>query len=501
VKRINFNLRIEHLWGLIVLAGIFIFMNTHPIRPHDFWWHIAVGREILSTGHIPLTDIYSYTEAGQAYSSYQIYWLMETILYAIYKLGGPALVVFIQSLMITSAYAVLFMICKGVSNSWRMAAMGTLFAAALGLNDWNVRPQSITFLLASLILLAIYAYRKKPGWGWLAVFPACMLVWANSHGTFVIGLALIAIWWGQELWTALIQWIQHRSSIQLKAVLAPGIALVASCLACLVNPRGMGIISYVRSLTSNSAVQNLVTEWAPPTFTTLMGAIFFAGLIIGGILLVIDFKKLSFYQVVIYLGFGILSLRTSRGIVWFGIVMAPIVAEQLAGLVEHYKKAAVQPMVQGGSRIINMVFVALILLMSVITLPWFKSALPLPSDKAGLISSETPVEATAFLLEQNPPGRIFNAMSFGSYLIWAAYPEYQVFADSRIELFSEKVWLDYFTISNAEPGWEEKLTSYGVNSLMLSVSDQEPLIEAVEATDDWQLLYRDQVAAIYVRGN
>ena len=148
-----------------------------------------------------------------------------------------------------------------------------------------------------------------------------------------------------------------------------------------------------------------------------------------------------------------------------------------------------------------MVFVALILLMSVITLPWFKSALPLPSDKAGLISSETPVEATAFLLEQNPPGRIFNAMSFGSYLIWAAYPEYQVFADSRIELFSEKVWLDYFTISNAEPGWEEKLTSYGVNSLMLSVSDQEPLIEAVEATDDWQLLYRDQVAAIYVRGN
>ena len=146
-----------------------------------------------------------------------------------------------------------------------------------------------------------------------------------------------------------------------------------------------------------------------------------------------------------------------------------------------------------------MVFVALILLMSVITLPWFKSALPLPTDKAGLISSETPVKATAFLLEQHPPGRIFNAMSFGSYLIWAAYPEYQVFADSRIELFPVSVWQDYFSISNAEAGWEEKLTSYGVNSLMLNVSEQQSLIEAVDSSNDWTAVYRDDTAAVYVR--
>ena len=45
-KSEKFQLRIEHLWALIVLAGIFIFVNTHPIRPHDFWWHIAIGKEI-----------------------------------------------------------------------------------------------------------------------------------------------------------------------------------------------------------------------------------------------------------------------------------------------------------------------------------------------------------------------------------------------------------------------------------------------------------------------
>jgi hypothetical protein len=499
VKRISLNLKIEHLWGLIVIAGIFIFVNTHPIRPYDFWWHITVGREILTTGHIPVTDIYSYTEAGQPYPSYQMFWLMEILLYGVFKLGGPALIVFLQSLMITSAYAVLFLISLRITNSWRIAAMGTLFAAALGLNDWNVRPQSITFLLASLILLAIYEYRRKPRWGWLAIFPACMLVWANSHGTFVIGLVLIAIWWAQELWLALVRRLKHETTMMTKPILIPGFVFILCGLVCLINPRGLGIISYVRTLTTNSAVQNLVTEWAAPSFTTLMGAIFFVGLIISGILLVISPKRASFYQVITYLGFGILSLRTSRGIVWFGLVMAPIVAERLAVLVDHYKKAVTQPTSQDGSKIINTGFVAVILLMSFLTLPWFKSTLPLLNAKAGLISSETPVQATAVLLEENPPGQLFNAMSFGSYLIWAAYPEYQVFVDSRIELFPENVWLDYFSISNAEGDWEGRLADYGVNTLMLSPTEQQPLVEAVELSDAWSQLYIDSTVAIYVR--
>src|SRR4030042_4445692 len=177
---------IEHLWGLIALAGIFIFLNTHPIRPHDFWWHITIGREILSSGNIPTTDIYSYTANGQAYPAYQMYWLMETLLYALYKLGGPALVVFFHSVIITTAYVVIFWICKKTSNSWRIAAFGVLFAAVLGLNDWNVRPQGITFLLASLYLLAIYEYQENHRWGWLVIFPLGMLIWVNSHGTFLI---------------------------------------------------------------------------------------------------------------------------------------------------------------------------------------------------------------------------------------------------------------------------------------------------------------------------
>ena len=499
MKPIRWHFAIEHLWGLTALVGVFIFVNTHPIRPQDFWWHMAVGREILSSGKIPTTDIYSYTAAGQPYPSYQMFWLMDVTLYAIYRLGGPALVVFIHSLIVTSAYFVIFWLCRQASHSWRVAASGVIFAAALGLNDWNVRPQGITFLLGSLFLLAIYSYRNKPRLGWLIVLPVGMLLWVNSHGTFIIGLALVGIWLGDEAWKIIKAYYDHQEGVNIKALLAPGGMLGITALVCLLNPRGPGIISYIKTLTSNSAVQNLVIEWAPPTLNSLFGALFLVGLLVSAVVLAISPRRPNFFELATFLIFGLLGLKTSRGIVWFGMTMAPILAQHLSALANQIDKQDKTRIRTGGSRVLNVVFVMLLLLLGIISLPWFKSALPLPTMKAGLISAETPVLATQALLDQKPPGHVFHAMSFGSYLIWAAYPEYQVFVDSRIELYATKTWVDYIEISNASGDWMSRLDDYGVNTLMLSAVEQPGLLQAVQASGEWVMEYQDPAATIFVR--
>jgi len=499
VKPFKFQLSIEHIWGLTALVGIFIFVNTHPIRPHDFWWHITIGQEILSTGKIPATDVFSYTANGNSYPSYQAYWLMEVFLYSIYKLGGPALMVFIHSLIITSAYAVIFWISKKTSKSWRIATFGVLFAAAMGLNDWNLRPQGITFLLASLFLLAIYEYWDSHQWGWLLIFPLGMLVWVNSHGTFIIGLLLIAIWFGQELWDVIKLRITENKKGLVKLLFTPGIAFGTTLLICLVNPQGFKIINYISTLTGSNVVQNLVTEWAAPKFNSLMGSIFFIGLMGSAVVLALSPKRPNFYQIVTFLVFGLLGLKTSRGIVWYGLVMAPILSEHISHIIRHLKIENQAAKNTKGSPWLNIVFVVVILAMAVITLPWFKSRLPFPPAKAGLISSETPIKATEVLLAENPPGQVFNAISFGSYLIWAAYPEYQVFVDSRIELFPEQVWMDYLNISNAMGDWEAKLKYYGVNTLMLSPYEQSALLKAVQGSAEWDLMYKDDTAFLFER--
>ena len=325
-----------------------------------------------------------------------------------------------------------------------------------------------------------------------------MLIWVNSHGTFLIGLVLVGLWWLQELWDILMQrvksgrWIAHN-------LVVPGIVLVLTLLVCLINPRGIGIVDYIKTLTSNTVVQNLVPEWAPPSIGTMMGIIFFCALVGDAILLAVSPKRPGFYQIINLIVFGLLGIKTSRGIVWFGLVMAPIVADHVSAVITRLKKAPQKVLDGEGSRFVNILFVTVILLMGVISLPWFKSILPLPEAKAGLISSETPVQATQFLLDKNLPGRIFNSISFGSYLIWASYPHYQVFVDTRIELFSEQVWIDYLNISNAYGDWEASLRRYGANTLMLSPVEQPSLIQAIKDSDRWILSYQDDSALIYVR--
>jgi hypothetical protein len=108
------------------------------------------------------------------------------------------------------------------------------------------------------------------------------------------------------------------------------------------------------------------------------------------------------------------------------------------------------------------------------------------------------VEATRFLLEEQPPGPLFHTMSFGSYLAWEAQPEYPVFVDSRIELYPLEVWGDYIQISAAAPGWEERLGAYGVRTLMVSPQEQAGLVEAAETSPNWEEIYADDAAVVFM---
>ncbi len=471
-----------HLMALTVLVGIFVFVSTHPIRPHDFWWHLAVGREILRTGRIPTVDTFSYTRAGSPYPSYAMFWLAEGILYGLYTLGGPALVVFVHSLIITIAYGLILWTAWEASGP-RAAALGVLFAAALGIDDWNVRPQAFAFLAGALFLRGLVGLERSRRWLW--IFPPGMALWVNTHGSFPIGLLFI----GLTLVGRVIEsWILR------KRAMSPGRYFLAFGLAFLttgLNPRGFGVYDYLAMMARNPVIQAMVPEWAPPGLDR-HGLLFYAGLVGMGILLAQAVRSLPLDQILLLAVFALLGVRTSRGIVWFGMVTAPILAARIQTLWPERSGRV-------GIPALNVLFVGLLGAMVLAALPWFKARWPLPAAKAGLISAETPVAATAFLLQERPPGPLFHALSFGSYLIWAAQPDYPVFVDTRLELYPITIWEDYLAISAAAPDWEDRLARYGVCLLMLSPVEQPALVEAVARSPRWMRLYQDEVASIWAR--
>lgn len=487
---------IEYLWVATVLVGIFAFVNTHPLRPHDFWFHAAAGREIVATGSIPNVDTFSHTADNQPYESYKIYWLMEVFFYLLYRAGGAVGVVFVHSLMITSAYALVLLVGWHISGSLRAASFSTLFAAALGINDWNVRPQAVGFLICALYLLAIGALRRSAKPIWLLVFPLGMFVWVNSHGTFVLGFLLLGACFVSEMW----HFWRQRDEARIKIFVA---ALLLSVLACLLNPRGFGVLYYVRGMVANPVVQSMVPEWAPPSFEKLGGQLFYMGLLFAAVVLALSPRRPDLFQLLVFLGFATMGLKTSRGSAWFGLIMAPVLAFHLNALGLSLSESLPERKSIAESKpppaILNWVVLGFLLLLAIISLPWFKDALPFPPPKAGLISYETPIAATESLLENQWPGFLFNTMSFGSYLDWAAQPDYPVFVDSRIELYSPQVWRDYLEIGAALPDWEERLAAYEINTLMLSPYEHENLIQAATSSPDWQQVYGDESAVIFTR--
>ena len=394
VRSISQRCSIHHLWALVILAGVFIFVNTHPIRPHDFWWHMAVGREILQTGAIPQVDTFSYTASGTPYPSYQVFWLMEIILYLVYQAGDAALIVIFQSLVITSAYSIILITCLQQSHHWRAAAIGIAFASLLGLNSWNVRPQVITYLLGAIFLYLISRLLRGAKISWAFLFPAMMVIWVNSHGTFPLGIFFIGLWLGQEAWDYSRVKLANRNGAGASRVIYAMLIFILSLLACLINPRGWGVIEYLQSLFGNSVVQNLVIEWAPPTFDTIGGGLFLAALLLSAVILAVSPRRITFYQFFSFLGIASLALYTSRGIVWFGLVVAPLITGHslaiVTGLTQNRKSHGGSP----GNQVINWLFLVVILFVVLLTLPWFKDRLPMPEAKAGLISAETPIQAT-----------------------------------------------------------------------------------------------------------
>jgi len=128
-----------------------------------------------------------------------------------------------------------------------------------------------------------------------------------------------------------------------------------------------------------------------------------------------------------------------------------------------------------------------------------KPALGLPPTLGNLLDPATPVAAVAQLrADPDRPTRLFHAMGYGSYLIWAA-PEQLVWADPRIELYPLEQWRDYQRLA-AGIDAQAILERYAVDGLLLSNKEQAELVAWAQARPDaWALRFADDETSYFVR--
>jgi hypothetical protein len=490
-------LTLDHVWLAAGLMLIALRPLLTSIPPFDFWWHLATGRAIVAQGAIPTVDAFSYTQPGQPF--YNQGWLAELLMYGLYQLGDVQLIALVQALVMALAYGLLLRLCVIRSGRLRLSvALLLLTTLPLSFTNWVVRPQSYTFPLFVGFLTILTEYRLgRSNRLWL--MPLLMVLWVNMHGAFVLGLVLIGITFVGEMLKSLKKSrtqelrTENRSestdTTSQFSILNTQFFLWSALtgLATLINPRGLGVLSYVRNLLGSNAVTKLVEEWAPPTIRDAggNGLIFFLFLIGAAVVLIYARTRPDLTDMLLFGAFLWLALGATRNIVWFGFVATPLVAAQAATLLPA-PAARRHP----GSLVLNAMLIGLLSLMLLIGLPWVKPAL-LPPMFGALLSEDTPVAAVQFMRsESTRPSHLFHTEGFGSYLMWAA-PEQPVFIDTRIELYPYEQWVDYINLGQAN-NVAQLLRKYDIDGLLLNKKRQAALVEAARADSAWQLRYEDE---------
>jgi hypothetical protein len=464
----------DFLWLGIALFPLLIIAVLLPIQPHDYWWYLRLGKDVLESGAVPAVDTYSSIQAGLpiVYQS----WLSAVFLWLIYKTGAIPLTILLVALLIGITYAMLWLLMREGGVGPKLAALLTLFAGLSGSNNWGVRPQLFAYPLFLAVLWILLKWNKREQkFLWLLI--PLSWAWANLHGSFILFFILVGI--------AFVFGAGDRKKLFWVALAALAVTLL--------NPRGFVLWQSVIGTFTAPGIRDLSPEWLPPLNQGWQMNIFFAWLILLVPLAAFARRRLSAFDWILFLAFSWFALTGIRYVIWdlfiVSVLTTFLMPEFMIQKFDQTQGATISSL--------NFGLGILFLLMPLMLLPglresWWKESPP-------ALDPQTPV-AAAHWLNQHPelPSPMWNDVVFGSYLIHAT-PSRPVSIDTRIQvIYTAEQAGDYLFVQAAHEGWEVKLERDGVNLLVLA-STQPALVKAVQNSSDWCEQYQDKVAFIFSR--
>ncbi len=449
-----------------------------PATDPDLWWHLATGRYIVTQHRIPAADIFSFTAQGRHWVTHE--WLTEVLLYGVYRLAGFPGLILLFALLITAAFALVYRRCH---TRPLLAALCVLLAALASSLTWNVRPQMLTLLFASLYLYILDGYAAGGRRAWLWALPPLTLLWANLHSGFTAGLALIAAYAvGQEL-----SWLGRRAGqgpwLAPQAVrLALTGALCALC--ALVTPNGLAGALFAFGTLSNGLIQANIQEWFSPNFHQPMAWPLLAFLLALLATLGLSRRRLSATEALLLAGTGAAALYSARHAPFLALAGAPLLARQAEDLFAGpARRRPLSPLMRRG------LIVVLVGLVALLDVRLFRTV----AGNTQAQEETYPVAAVAYLREHGLGERIFNTYQWGGYLIWQGFP---VFVDGRAELYGDKILSEYLQTAHVQADWEAPLQRYHVDTVLIETGS--PLAVVLAESGRWRAVYRDKLATVFV---
>src|SRR5215510_894666 len=443
VERIA-DLRAAMPW--LVAAGTYVLVIAvapQLLGDPDTYSHLALGRWILDHGTVPTADPFSANFRGTHWLAFE--WLSEVVFALAFAAGG-------------------WMGMVAVASAAAATAFGLLTRFLLR----ELRP---TVALVAALIRSVDT-RTAPSWLMLPL----MTVWANLHGSFTFGLAMIGAAGAEALFRA-------KPAERMNVVRQWGsfgvLALVAACL----NPYGPEMILVTLRTVALGPALATITEWRPQDFSHIGS---FEIIMLGGLGLALYLGvKLPLFRIIMLLGVLHLSLSHVRHADLLGMLAPIFLARPLAKQFTDLSAGRAATALRAGA----LVPAALVSMMLVVTaLSAFRNDVAPPAKI-------TPANAM-HALGSVKYGAIFNDYDFGGYLDFVGIAP---FIDGRSELYGKAYLLRYDRALNLHniPDFFRLLDEYRIGATLLTPAT--PAAALLDRSPSWQRFYSDDVAVVHIR--
>ena len=475
---------------ILVMIGVqFLYSMYKPdMNDPDIWWHMRNAQYLFQHHQLPRVDMYSFTVAGQPWISHE--WLSEVPFYVAYQAFGLVGLKSFTFFLLDAIFLLLLYLSYRESRNFKAAVAACCYSTFLATVSFGPRTILFGYVYMVILLIILQRFRQR-GSAPLWVVPLLFCLWANTHGSWSLGLILFFLigasglvdgTWGR---VESVRW----TPAQLRKLMVTGAASVA---ALFVNPFGWRLVYYPFDLAFKQKLNiSHVAEWVSVDFHDLRGKMVL-GLVLGLLVSAMVRNRRWNLGVLLMLLFGIYcGLTYIRFLFLLGIVAAPVAAGALDFLPRY------RPL--RDNRVLNVVAIGL--LVAVMAVFW-----PRGAKVQASVEETYPAGAVPYLQAHPPQGNVLNFYLWGGYLEWND-PEMKVFIDSRVDIFEYagvlKDYLDLLGADNWQHRPEAVLDKYKIRYVLFPASDSEnplhkagQLVNVLEHDPGWKTVYRDKVCVL-----